>query len=245
MINILLPMAAKQDVVDSSGITIRRQMIEVGDKTIIERVIENYSNIKREKRFIFVIRADDSSRWHLDKTLALLVPDSLTITLTGETKGAACTALLAIKAINNDDALIIANTDQIIDVDFDEVIEAFEYQNADAGTICFPSVHPRWSYVLTDEAGRVFEATEKRPISKNAIAGFYYFSRGKDFVDAAMSTIYKDSNVNGQYFIAPTFNELILQQKLVVSYQMQSHNYHPLHSQKRIDQYEAYIRSQS
>ena len=86
------------------------------------------------------------------------------------------------------------------------------------------------------------EAAEKRPISRNAIAGFYYFRRGRDFVEAAMSSIYKDSNVGGQYFIAPTLNEMILIQKKIVSFTIESQNYYPLLSQKKIDQCEEFLK---
>lgn len=243
MINILLPMAAKQDVSDPSGISIRRQLIEIGDKAIIERVVDNYAPINIEKRFIFVIRGDDVARWHLDKTLLLLAKDCEIIPVLGETKGAACTALVAIQSINNDSPLIIANTDQLIDVSFDQVLQSFETEGADAGVITFPSVHPRWSYALTDSHNNVLEAAEKSPISRNAIAGFYYFRRGRDFVDAAMSSIYKDTNVGGQYFIAPTLNEMILKQKKVVSFAIESRDFYPLHSQKKIDECEAFLSS--
>ena len=53
----------------------------------------------------------------------------------------------------------------------------------DGGVIVFDSVHPRWSFVRVDKAGFVIETAEKRPISRLATAGFYYFRRGADFVD--------------------------------------------------------------
>ena len=107
----------------------------------------------------------------------------------GETKGAACSCLLAINHIPPDDPLIVANADQIIDWDLNAVLSYFEEGDFDAGTICFESVHPRRSYVAVDEQGEVVEAAEKKPISRNAIAGFYYYRRGSDFIQAAMKSI--------------------------------------------------------
>jgi len=60
-----------------------------------------------------------------------------------------------------------------------EAIAAFRRQELDAGTIVFDSVHPRWSFVKTNEKGLVIEAAEKRPPSRNATAGFYHFNKVK------------------------------------------------------------------
>jgi hypothetical protein len=53
------------------------------------------------------------------------------------------------------------------------------------------------------------------PISRNAIAGTYYFKHGEDFARAAMKMILKDSNVNGFYYNSQVFNELILEGKKI------------------------------
>ncbi len=76
----------------------------------------------------------------------------------GLTAGAVCTALLAIEHINNETPLVIANADQLVEVDLCDVIQSFEQQSLDAGTLVFDSVHPRWSYVRLDENGCVIEA---------------------------------------------------------------------------------------
>lgn len=121
--------------------------------------------------------------------------------------------VLAISNIKNDYPLIIANFDQLFDDSPQDLIARL--QDGDAGVVTFESVHPRWSYVRLDEQGFVVETAEKRPISREAISGLYYFRRGKDFVEAAMRSIQKDSSVNGNFYIAPTLNELILQGKKI------------------------------
>ena len=72
------------------------------------------------------------------------------------------------------------------------------------------AVHPRWSYVRCDEDGLVVEAAEKRPISRLATAGAYWYRRGSDFVEAVMAMIRKDASVEGRFYVCPAFNELIL-----------------------------------
>ncbi|MBI3010225.1 MAG: glycosyl transferase family 2, partial [Candidatus Omnitrophica bacterium] len=60
-----------------------------------------------------------------------------------------------------------------------------------------------------DKEGWATEVAEKRVISEDATVGIYAFSRGKDFVKAADSMIAKNLRVNGEFYIAPVYNELI------------------------------------
>jgi hypothetical protein len=57
----------------------------------------------------------------------------------------------------------------------------------------------------------VVEAAEKRPISRLATAGFYYFARGRSFVRAVQQMILKDAAVEGGFYVCPAYNELLLE----------------------------------
>ena len=84
------------------------------------------------------------------------------------------------------------------------------------------------------------EAAEKEPISKNAIAGFYFFNQGSHFVEAAKKMIVNDAHVNGQFFIAPVFNELILMGKKLTSEKISTSQYHTFYSPQKIEEYEKF-----
>lgn len=238
MINILIPLGGKSSFFDSHEFPYPKPLIEIQNKTIIQMVIENFSGLT-EKKFIFVVNKGDCDTHHLDAILSLLTGQQCEIVkLSGETKGAVCSALTAIAYIDNHQQLIIANGDQIIDFDAQQVVKDFEDRVLDAGVITFESVHPKWSYIRADELGNITESAEKRPLSKNAIAGFYYFKHGSDFVNAAMQSIAKDANVNGLYYIAPTLNELILTNKVLGYYKIPAENYHSFYSPQKIKEYE-------
>jgi hypothetical protein len=74
---------------------------------------------------------------------------------------------------------------------------------------------PKWSYIKFNDSYHVVEVREKEVISSEATVGIYAFSRGKDFVSAANLMIQKDLRVNGEFYIAPVYNELIHQGKIV------------------------------
>lgn len=237
MINVLLPMAGRSEYFDSKLYPYPTSLIELEGKPMIERVIENLSELSDDCRFIFVIKSEDCRRFHLDNTLLLLSSRrGKLVKLEGDTKGSLCSALMAISNISAVDPLIIANSDQLFDGILKTVLNDFRQSGADAGCLCFNSVHPRWSYVrITD--GNVVEAAEKNPISRNAIAGFYYFRTGSIFVQSGMRTILKSGSVDDRYYVAPAFNEIILEGGKVHPIVISNDVYHSFYTPQRIDEY--------
>ena len=244
MINVLIPMAGRSLFFNEDEFPFPKPLIEIGNKTLIEHVIHNLNTVSPNIQFIFVLTDLDCRKYYLDSTLKIITHDKcLIVRLHNETKGAACSALMAIKHINNEDQLIIANYDQLFDVNLSDLFS--ELIKSDAGVITFESVHPRWSYARTDQDQLVIETAEKRPISRDAIAGLYYFKRGIDFVNATMSSIRKDSSVNGNYYIAPTLNELILEGKTIRATKIDSQRYHTFYTPQKIKDYESRLLQQS
>jgi NDP-sugar pyrophosphorylase family protein len=238
MLNILIPLGSHTNFSESEEYPYPKPLVEISGKPMIQKVIENLSKIKGEKRFIFILREDDCRRFHLDTTVRLLAgKDAIVIKLQSETKGAVCSALLAVDYICNTSTLIIANGDQLFEIDLNECLSLFRSNKADAGCLCIDSVHPRWSYVRLD-GDSIVEAAEKRPISRHAITGFYYFSHGKIFVEAAKSSIRKDVNLNGIYYIAPVLNELVLKNYKLKAITISKSDYHAFYSTQKIEEYE-------
>lgn len=238
MLNIVIPIASSSKFFNPAIYPYPKPLIEISGKPMIQKVIENLSTISEEKRFIFIIKEEDCRKFHLDSTLRLLAGESAVIfKIQQETMGAACSVLLAIDLIGTNDPLLIANGDQVIEESLDDQLKKFRKQSADAGCLCFDSVHPRWSYAKVD-GENILETAEKRPISKHAIAGFFYFAKGIDFVESAYAMIRKDANVDGQYYVAPVLNELILKQKTLKAFKIENKKYHTFYSSQKIEEYE-------
>lgn len=241
MINILVPMAGRSQHFPESEYPFPKPLIEIGQKTMIEHVVANLASAASDVQFIFVLGSADCRKFHLDSTLNIITDQQCKLVkLDNDTKGAACSALMAISHIANEQPLIIANSDQLFDTPISELIQ--HMGGADAGVATFESVHPRWSYVRLDAQGYVAETAEKRPISRHAIAGLYYFRHGKDFVEAAMAMIHKDSSVNGSFYIAPCLNEMILKGKSIRTVGVDTQRYHTFYTPQKVKEYEAHLR---
>lgn len=239
MLNILLLLAGQSSFFSKEEFIFPRPLIEINGKSMIQHVIENLASIRGPKKFIFVVNDEDCRKHHLDNVLRLLTDKNTEIVrVSGETNGALCSALLAIEHIDDAVPLIIANADQIIETDLNEIINHFQEAHADGAVACFETVHPRWSYVRFDQQRHIIEAAEKRPISKHAIAGLYYFASGQDFVAAGMESIKKAAHVNGAYYVSGVLNELILKQKNLVAYHLDPECYHTLYSPQKIEEYQ-------
>ena len=155
MINILIPLAGKEHFFSENEYHFPKSLTEFLGKTMIEHLIGNLSSINLELRHIFIINSDDAKKYHLDSVLNIVTNNNCQIIkLDTSTKGAACSAMMAVNYIDNNIPLIISNPDQLFDVDFNVFFEAFK--NYDAGVVTFESVHPRWSYARVDKDNITF-----------------------------------------------------------------------------------------
>lgn len=237
--NILVPIVnSNYNIRDNQYII---SLYEIERKTILQRVFESLSKMENAN-FIISLSKHDTINFNLDDIVNLLIPDAKIVIAEGDTKGSACSCLLAIDLIDENEPLIITGGDQIINVEFEEVIKYFVQNDYDGGVIIFEDIHPRWSFVKLDKQGLVIEAAEKRPISKNATTGFFYFKTGKLFIEAAQQMIFKGASVNDQYYVSPVFNEMVLAQKRIGTYRIEKNQYFKFSHQSGIEAYEKYLK---
>lgn len=235
MINILFP--AVSNSIFFENYYFPKLLVEVKGKTMLELATENYRKIN-DAQILFLLNEHECNKFHLDRSVkSLLNSNGDVIVLNNDTEGALCTCLMAVEKINNDEPLIIANYDQIIDVDYDQIMQYFQYENADAGVITFHSIHPRWSFIREFD-GEIIEVAEKKPISDQAIAGFYYFKSGRLFVEAAENAIRKGATVNQAFYLSASINELIIQGKKISHFSIENSQYHSFYSPEKIREYE-------
>lgn len=240
--NVLLLMAGSSDLFKEAGFPYPRSLIEIRGEPLIQHVIQGLKPLyESSSRFICLVRRDENRRHHVGMVIQLLLPKAKVVEINSSTGGAACTALLAVDEIGTDEPLLIVNGDQVISANLNEVIADFHRRRLDAGTITFEAVHPRWSYVRCNAEGLVIEAAEKRPISKLATAGFYYFASGKQFVSSAKGMIRKNANVDGAFYVCPVFNEMLLSQARIGTFSIPRWAYFSLATPKNVADYEEHL----
>ena len=218
MLTIVVPMAGRGSRFANAGYKDPKPLIPVGGKPMIQWVIDNIRPVQPH-RFIFVCLAEHLETYpQVPATLRRLCPGCEIVTVDQVTEGAACTVLLARRFIDNDDPLMIANSDQFVELPIDAYLTEMERQHADGLIMTFWADHPKWSYCRMKPDGSVQEVVEKQVASNEATVGIYNFRRGRDYVRAADAMIAKNLRVNNEFYVAPTYNRLIEEgAKIVVS----------------------------
>lgn len=204
--NVLIPMAGAGSRFAQAGYTFPKPLIEVNGKPMIQVVVEN---LNVEAHFIFLVQKDHYEKYNLKQLLNLIAPGCDIIQVDGVTEGAACTTLLAKELINNDEPLLMANSDQFVEWNSNECLYAFTADSIDGGIVSFKSAHPKWSFAKVGDDGFVSEVAEKNPISDNATVGIYYWKKGSDYVKYAEQMIQKNIRTNNEFYVCPVFNEAI------------------------------------
>lgn len=208
MLNIVIPMAGAGSRFAKEGYEDPKPLIKVHGTPMIKVVIENLKP-RQPHRFIFICQRAHVVAYGLRERLAEWANDSIIVEIDGLTEGAACTVLAAKSLIDNDLPLMIANSDQFIDANIDDYLETMDSGDLDGIIMTMRAHDPKWSFVGLDENGHVTSVVEKRVISNEATVGIYNFSSGHAFVAAAEEMITNHERVNGEFYVAPVYNNLI------------------------------------
>ena len=237
MINIVIPMAGAGSRFNQAGYLKPKPFIDVAGKPMIVRVLENlaYANA----RYILIARKE-----HIEAE-ARLVREierdfcATFIAIDHLTEGTACSVLYARKYINNDDPLLIANSDQIIDLSLADFIEDCSHRKLDGSILTFVDLYQdsKWSFARLGSDGTVTEVQEKKVISAYATAGIYLYAHGRDFVDAAIDMFVSRDRVNNEFYTCPTYNYAIREGKKIGIYNISANAMHGLGTPEDLEAY--------
>src|SRR5215831_9788674 len=208
MINIVLPIAGRGSRFAVAGYSQPKPLIPLHGVPMIAAVVRNVRP-RCAHRFIFVSLVEHLEHAGMREALTAAAPGSVIVPVDRVTEGAACTVLLTKQYINSDEPLMLANSDQWVDVNIDDYLASMERQRADGLIMTMKADDPKWSFVGLNGQRMVTRVVEKEVISSEATVGVYNFRRGSDFVRAAERMIASNLRVNNEFYVAPVYNELI------------------------------------
>jgi dTDP-glucose pyrophosphorylase len=211
-----------------AGYSKPKPFIDVNGKPMIVRVMENLNY--PDANFILIGRKD-----HLEQEAALVKEieqnyKASFIAIDKLTEGTACTVLFAREFINNNKPLLIANSDQLVDIAMSSYIDDCFNRDLDGSILAFTDheLSPKWSFAKTDADGLVTEVQEKKPISDFATVGIYLFTKGSDFVDGAIDMIINNDRVNNEFYTCPVYNYVIKNKAKIGIYNIDFEEMHGL-----------------
>ncbi|MFD2584175.1 glycosyltransferase family 2 protein [Pedobacter vanadiisoli] len=226
--NIVIPMAGLGSRFAKVGYEKPKPFIDVNGKPMISRVLENLTYPGATYYLIARKEHIESNQQLVDEIEQKY--NAVFIGIDKLTEGTACTVLYAHKFINNDSPLLIANSDQIVDVSIEEYINDCLNRKLDGSILTFSDIelNPKWSFAKIDEHGYVTEVQEKKAISEYATVGIYFFSKGSYFVEGAIDMIIENDRVNNEFYTCPVYNYNIKDGKKIVIFNIEMDQMHGL-----------------
>jgi NDP-sugar pyrophosphorylase family protein len=238
---IVIPMAGKGARFKAVGITTPKPFIEVLGKPMLQWSVESVRRLHpdlKDSDLIFVCLKEHEIEIGIGVKIKDIVGAGCTILYTspeekvakqvigGEeravhaTEGAVTSVLIARRLLDTDEDVAVCDSDQFFDCPvFIKLKEKASKDNWGGIIATFESSNPGASYArLLNEAdfeSNVAETAEKVLISTHAAIGFYYFCRGRYFLQAADQAIRKDARTRGEFYMCPLYNELIAMGKAV------------------------------
>jgi dTDP-glucose pyrophosphorylase len=234
--NILIPAAGRGSRFLGSKYTVPKPQIIVDGEPMI---ITAAKKLGFRGRFIFILQEHENR----DITAAAIYasfPFCNIAVIDFYTDGAAETSLIAKDLIDTEEELVIANCDQIMDWNYwNSDIALRQLRKYDAGVVTVESNDPKHSYARISD-NTVYEIQEKVVISDHALTGIHYWKQGSDFVRTATKMLNENARSNNsEFYIGPTYNYLINENKKVGAYQIDKKAIHFIGTPEDLEVYES------
>lgn len=237
-VNVVIPMAGKGSRFSNAGYTLPKPLIDVAGLPMIERVLNNIDLPEASYKLVL-----QESQYNENKIFFKSLQNRFNIqyiSINHITEGALMTVLYSHQSINYDTPLMIANSDQIVEIDFNKFLDDMISRNLDGSIMTFQSNEDKWSYIRLDGAN-VTQVKEKEVISEFATTGIYLFNSGKKFIDSALDMIVRNERVNNEFYVAPVYNYLIKNELKIGHFNVDSSSFFGIGTPKDLDTYLEYL----
>ena len=208
----------------NAGFQTPKYLLELAEEKILYFVLYGFRNLNKNK-FIFLIRYDHS-KYYPEREIKricknLKIKNFNIVQVNKSTKGQADSVRFAFKYCERKDPILIFNIDTIhlnlnpvFNFEFDGMMETF-YAKGN-----------HWSFAKFNSNNFIYEVKEKIRISDNCSNGLYYF-RNYELFNYCYEKIYKKINNHSSFefkenYIAPMYNVLIKENKLILNRSVES-----------------------
>lgn len=214
--NIVITMAGRGSRFYEAGYTVPKYEIMAHGYSLFYWSMLSLKNfLSPDTRLIFVCLAENNSADYVQTQCHTLgLKDVHIVELAEITDGQATSAYVSRDLWLSDAHLLLYNIDTYVNPF--ALHPALIRPDADGWIPCFRMPGDHWSFVKLGEEGWATKVTEKKRISDYASIGLYWFARSSDFVIAYEAFFSNPANlVRGERYVAPLYNQLILNGKKV------------------------------
>jgi NDP-sugar pyrophosphorylase family protein len=213
-LNLILPAAGLGSRFREVGETRPKPLIPVFGIPMIMWVLLNFDLNKNDKVWI-ISQRDHQLPENLSPFVGSLEFELEFIEIDGLTEGPASTVSLALAQIPDDESVVVANTDQYVFADTGSFLRKVLSGDSCGQILTMTATSNAWSYVGRDSDGAISEVIEKVEISNEATVGVYGWHKSNDAKLSFQDTFERNIRTNNEFYVAPTYNFLISQGKLI------------------------------
>lgn len=186
----------------------------VRERPLFDWALSSLRNFYKETTFVFV--SMEGSDDFISQRCRILGINSFKVScLDARTDGQATTVMKGVQSLEQERPLFIYNIDTYINPDILNISDI--KQNYDGWLLLFPAPGSHWSFAKVNMENKVIAVSEKVRISGLASTGLYYFKSISIFKDAYHFMKDKIKERYKEVYVAPLYNVLIENNKLISS----------------------------
>ena len=227
---IVIPMSGFGERFRRAGYSVPKPLIEIDGKPIVEHVVEMFPG---GEDFVFVCNRDHLADSDLGMAAVLrrIAPGSTVVPIAPHKRGPVHAVLEAASVVDHAGPVVVNYCDFTCYWDW-QWFRRFVSETACAGAIpAYRGFHPHslgstnYAY-LKEQGGWVTDIREKEPftpdrMSEYASSGTYYFATGSLLLEACATTVERDLNVAGEYYVSLAYHHLLDESLPVAVYPLQ------------------------
>ena len=202
----IIPMLGRSSRFFNEGYSVPKYQLQLSDKSTFFHAISSFEKYFRTDLFIFLVRSDyDADVFVKDEIRKSSINSYKIKVVEYETNGQAESVNLALDFLEPNEPIYIFN----IDTFRNNFTKPEFIGDCDGYLEVFIGDGDGWSFILPGDGNKVLKTTEKDRVSNLCSDGLYYFKNKMIFSAALKNAKASKKTVNGEYYIAPLYNELI------------------------------------
>jgi len=214
---VIIPMSGVGARFREAGYEDIKPLIKVGNKPIIEYVVEMFSS---DDDFVFICNSDHLKKIpELSETLKKIAPNGKIIPIEPHKKGPVHALLESFIYLDDDEEVIINYCDFCCEWDYERFKKYVRSEKLDGAIPSYRGFHPHtlWSNYyayLKLKNNLLVDIQEKTPFTDDprnefASSGTYYFKSGEVLKKYSRLCIDQDLNINGEYYVSLVYKPML------------------------------------
>ncbi len=227
---IVIPMSGFGKRFRRAGYVLPKPLIEIDGKPVIAHVIDMFPG---ETDFIFICNRDHLSEpsYRMEETIRRYCPAGRVVAIDAHKLGPVYAVLQAASLIDPQQPVVVNYSDFTCYWNWEHFCDFVVQSKCDGAIPAYKGFHPHtlgtthYAY-LREADGWVLDIQEKQPYTDNrmeeyASSGTYYFSSGQLMLDAFQTTIDRNLNVGGEYYVSLAYKPMLESGKRIAVYDLQ------------------------